>query len=165
LFGDGAGAMILEGVSNESEKRGILFTRIYSDGRYADILNTTGGIATTRTAGFVTMNGKEVFRHAVAKMSSIVNEGLAASQLAQSDVDWVVPHQANTRILQAVARQLGMADEKFISTVAMHANTSAASIPLAIAQAASEKKLKQGQLLVIPALGAGLTWGACILRW
>lgn len=165
LFGDGAGAVVLEGTTNPEEKRGIVFTKIYSDGRHYDILNTNGGTSLTREAGFVIMNGKEVFRHAVAKMSAIVNEGLSATGLALSDVDWVVPHQANTRILQSVAKQLGLADEKFISTVAMHANTSAASIPLAIAEAASKKKLKQGQLLVIPALGAGLTWGTCILRW
>lgn len=165
LFGDGAGAWVLEGVNTPEEKRGILFTKLYSDGRFYDILNTSGGTAMTREAGFVTMNGKEVFRHAVAKMSAIVHEGLAATGLSLQDVDWVVPHQANTRILQSVARQLGMADEKFISTVSQHANTSAASIPLAVAQAMSEKKIKPGQLLVIPALGAGLTWGACILRW
>ena len=111
------------------------------------------------------MNGKEVFRHAVSKMSETVMEGMEMLKLSVDDIHWVVPHQANIRILQSVAKKLGIPDEKLISTVAIHANTSAASIPLAIAHAVHEHKIKQGQLLVLPALGAGLTWGACILRW
>lgn len=163
LFGDGAGAVVLE--ASTEEKTGILYTKIYSDGRYYDILHTNGGVTSTGAAGVLFMNGKEVFRNAVAKMTEAVNEALAATGIPAEQVDWVIPHQANTRILQAIAKQLAIADEKFISTVSIHANTSAASIPLALAHAAHKGTIKKGQLLVIPALGAGLTWGTCILRW
>ena len=162
LFGDGAAAFVLEGVEN-SEK-GILFSKLYSDGEYHSILNTTGGVSSTGKAGFLTMHGKEVFRHAVAKMSDAVSEGLAATGLTNADIDWVIPHQANVRILQAVGKKLNIGDDRLISTVAKHANTSAASIPLAFSVAYDNGKLKSGQLLAIPALGAGLTWGACIIR-
>jgi len=163
LFGDGAGAFILE-ASQANDNKGILFRKIYSDGQYHAILNTTGGVSSTKTAGFLTMNGKEVFRHAVAKMSDVVEDGLKTLGLTASDVDWVVPHQANIRILQAIAKKLGLEEEKFISTVSHHANTSAASIPLAFCEAMATQKLKSGNLLVMPALGAGLSWGACIVR-
>jgi 3-oxoacyl-[acyl-carrier-protein] synthase-3 len=167
LFGDGAGALVLEAAqgSGKASDRGVLYCRIYSDGQYRSILNTTGGVSSTRTAGLLTMAGKEVFRHAVAKMADSVTEGLTALGLTIGDADWVIPHQANIRILQSISKRLGSDDKKTISTVDMHANTSAASIPLAIASAAGQGKIKQGQLLVMPALGAGLTWGACILRW
>lgn len=167
LFGDGAGALILEGCEQpgKSSDRGILFSRIFSDGQYHSILNTTGGVSSTREAGFLTMAGKEVFRHAVAKMSESVLEGLQALGLTAADSDWVIPHQANIRILHGVAKRLELNENKLISTVDKHANTSAASIPLALASAANTGKIVQGQLLVLPALGAGLTWGTCILRW
>ncbi len=167
LFGDGAGAVVLEGQDGKGDiqDRGILFTSMYSDGKYHTILNSTGGVSSTGNAGYVFMEGKEVFRHAVAKMSEASEEALAALRLTIADVSWVVPHQANQRILQGVARRLGIAIEKCISTVDQHANTSAASIPLALAVAANAKKVRQGDLLLLPALGAGLTWGACILRW
>lgn len=165
LFGDGAAALVLEATVKDSENRGILYSKIYSDGQYESILNTTGGISSTKTAGVITMNGKEVFRHATAKMADVVSEGLAKLSLAIEDVDWVIPHQANMRIMQAIVKRLGIPDEKLISTVAMHANTSAASIPLAIAHAVSQNKIRRGQLMVLPALGAGLAWGACIIRW
>ncbi len=165
LFGDGAGALILEAADKTKEKRGILHIRIISDGQYYDILNTTGGVSSTKTAGFITMNGKEVFRHAVAKMAEVVMEGLATLNFTHNQIDWVIPHQANVRILQSVAKKLGISEEKLISTVPLHANTSAASIPLALSDAASKGQIQPGQLLVIPALGSGLTWGACIIRW
>ena len=165
LFGDGAAALILEASDIQQETRGILFSKIYSDGQYHSILNTTGGISSTKTAGFLTMNGKEVFRHAVAKMSDAILEGLNTLNITADKVDWVVPHQANIRILQGVTKRLDIPEEKLISTVAIHANTSAASIPLALSNALSRHLLKEGDLLVIPALGAGLSWGACIVRW
>jgi 3-oxoacyl-[acyl-carrier-protein] synthase-3 len=167
LFGDGAAAIVLEAQEGKGDAsdRGILFTRIYSDGQYHGILNTSGGVSSTQRAGFLTMLGKEVFRHAVAKMSDAVEEGLATLHLRGEDVDWVIPHQANIRIMQGVGKRLGVPAEKLVSSVERHANTSAASIPLAIAEAADGGKIAQGQLLVMPALGAGLTWGACILRW
>lgn len=165
LFGDGAGAFVVEATEEKAEKHGILFTKIYSDGAYGDILCTTGGVSSTKDAGFVTMNGKEVFRHAVEKMSGVVSEGLTTLGFTTDDVDWVIPHQANVRILQAVAKRLSITEDKLVSTVQIHANTSAASIPLAICQAISDGRVKRGQLLVLPALGAGLTWGTCIIRW
>jgi 3-oxoacyl-[acyl-carrier-protein] synthase-3 len=167
LFGDGAGALVLEASESagKSSDRGILFARTYSDGQYHSILNTTGGVSSTRGAGFLTMMGQEVFRHATVKMADAVSEGLAALGLTADETDWVIPHQANIRILQSVSKRLGLDEKKLISTVDKHANTSAASIPLALESAVNEGKIKQGQLLAMPALGAGLTWGACILRW
>ncbi len=167
LFGDGAAAFVLESAEGKgkSSDRGVLFTSLYSDGQYNAILRTNGGIGSSGTAGTVTMAGKEVFRHAVAKMADVVEEGLKTLGLATKDMDWMIPHQANNRILAGVAKRLGIGEDKLISTVANHANTSAASIPLAVSLAADDGRIKQGQLLVLPALGAGLTWGACILRW
>lgn len=167
LFGDGAAALVLEAVEGKGDTsdRGILFTRIHSDGQYHSILNTTGGVSSTKNAGFLTMQGKEVFRHAVAKMADTLMEGLGELGLTGQDVDWVIPHQANIRIMQGVEKRLGVGEGKLISTVDKHANTSAASIPLAIHFAAENRLLQPGQLLALPALGAGLTWGACILRW
>lgn len=163
LFGDGAAALILE--ASDSTVEGILFTRILSDGQHHPILNTSGGVSATGTAGFLTMNGKEVFRHAVAKMSDVVMEGLAKINIHKDEIDWVIPHQANIRILQGVSKRLDIPEEKLISTVSVHANTSTASIPLAIAYGLSQDRIQKGHLLVMPALGAGLAWGACILRW
>jgi 3-oxoacyl-[acyl-carrier-protein] synthase-3 len=167
LFGDGAGALLLEAQEGKGDTadRGILAASIASDGRYYDILRTSGGVSSTQVAGTVSMAGKEVFRHAVDKMAGSVLDALAKAGLDKSAIDWVVPHQANVRILDATARRLGVPEEKLISTVRDHANTSAASIPLALCAAAAENRLKEGDLLAMPALGAGLTWGACILRW
>jgi len=167
LFGDGAGAIVLEAQEGNGSAvdRGVLFAKIYSDGQYHSILNTTGGVSSTRDAGFLTMAGKEVFRHAVAKMADCVLEGMGAIGLKESDIDWVIPHQANIRIMDGVGKRLGLDEKKLVSTVHLHANTSAASIPLALHTALTEGKIKQGHLLAMPALGAGLTWGACILRW
>ena len=167
LFGDGAAALVLEAQEGKGDvnDRGILFCKIYSDGQYHSILNTSGGVSSTRTAGYLTMQGKEVFRHAVSKMAEAVEEGLQTIGLPSSAVDWVIPHQANIRIMQSIEKRLELPPGKLIVTVDQHANTSAASIPLAIHFAAEKGLLKQGNLLAMPALGAGLTWGACILRW
>ncbi|MDE3060157.1 MAG: ketoacyl-ACP synthase III [Pseudomonadota bacterium] len=167
LFGDGAAALVLEaqeqpGTSND---RGILFAGIHSDGQYTHLLNTTGGVSSTMTAGKLYMAGKEIFRHAVIKMPEAVEEGMRALGLPASAVDWLVPHQANMRILNGVAQKLHVSEDKVISTVAGHANTSAASIPLALHAGSRDGRIKKGQLLACPALGAGLTWGCFIARW
>ncbi len=167
LFGDGAAAIILEAQeeSGTNADRGILFSRIHSDGQYTDLLKTTGGISSTMTAGVLTMVGKEIFRHASSKMPASVEEGLQELRLNKDEIDWLVPHQANMRILTSVAQKLKLAEEKVITTVAMHANTSAASIPLALHQASQDGRIKKGDLIACPALGAGLTWGCFLLRW
>lgn len=167
LFGDGAGALILEASAQKGDSgdRGILHSVICSDGQYTDMLKTSGGVSSSQAAGVVTMNGREVFRHAVQKMADSVLESLSALRLVDSDLAWVVPHQANNRILQATAKRLNIDENKVISTVHAHANTSAASIPLAICHAVAKNMFKKGDLIALPALGAGLTWGACIMRW
>lgn len=167
LFGDGAAAVLLDaqnGTGTNSD-RGILFSKIHSDGKFAELIKTTGGVSSTGNSGLFTMEGKEVFRHAVAKMPAAVEEALQVLDLPKDAIDWLAPHQANMRILKSVAQKLGISEEKVISNVAKCANTSAASIPLALHQAASDGRLKQGQIVACPALGAGLTWGATILRW
>lgn len=167
LFGDGAAAVILEAQEGKgtNEDRGILFTGIHSDGQHTELLKTTGGISSTMTAGVLTMVGKEIFRHASSKMPASVEEGLQQLDLSKDDIAWLVPHQANMRILASVAQKLKIGEEKVITTVAMHANTSAASIPLALHQASQDGRIKKGDLIACPALGAGLTWGAILLRW
>ncbi len=166
LFGDGAGALVLEAEERRGESpRGVLACRLHADGRLAPILNTTGGVSSTKTAGVLTMTGREVFRHAVAKMSDCVLEGLAAAGLAREELGLLVPHQANMRILSSVAQKLGLPESHVVATVAEHANTSAASIPLALAAAARENRLGSGKIVALSALGAGLTWGSCIIRW
>ena len=163
LFGDGAAAIVLE--AQENTTSGILFSKIHSDGKYADLIKTTGGVSTTGNSGFFTMEGKEVFRHAASKMPASVEEGLLELNLAKSDIDWLVPHQANMRILKSVAQKLDISEEKVISNVAKCANTSAASIPLALHEASHDGRIKRGQIIACPALGAGLTWGCTIIRW
>ncbi len=163
LFGDGAAAVLLD--AQENSQRGILFSKIHSDGKFSDLIHTTGGVSTTKTAGLFAMAGKEVFRHAVAKMPAAVEEGLQNLSLHKDAIDWLVPHQANMRILAAVAQKLGIEDARIISNVAKCANTSAASIPLALHEAAHDGRIKQGQIIACPALGAGLTWGCTIIRW
>lgn len=167
LFGDGAAAVLLEAQESKgtTNDRGILFSRIHSDGQYAPLLKTTGGVSSTRTAGTLTMAGKEIYRHAVAKMPAAVEEGMKTINLPIENIDWLVPHQANMRIMQGVAQKLHMDGKKVISTVAQHANTSAASIPLALHAGARDGRIKKGQLVACPALGAGLTWGCTIIRW
>jgi 3-oxoacyl-[acyl-carrier-protein] synthase-3 len=162
LFGDGAAALLLEATEGE---RGILASHIYTDGEFTAQLNTTGGVSTTQTSGLFTMMGKEIFRHAVAKMPQAVEQGIASAGITLDDINWLVPHQANQRILAGVAQKLGIGEERVISTVSGHANTSAASIPLAIYAGVKDGRIKQGDILACPALGAGLTWGCTILRW
>lgn len=167
LFGDGAGAVVLQGMEQEgtSADRGILFTAVHSDGEYGDILNSTGGISMTRSAGFITMSGKEVFRHAVDKMADITIKGLEKVGLSESDLNWLIPHQANWRIMASIAKRLNLNDNVVVSMVKDHANTSAASIPLALYEMVKKGSIIKGNLIAMPALGAGLTWGTCIIRW
>lgn len=167
LFGDGAAAVVLEAqkANGNNDDRGILFAKIHSDGKYEALIKTTGGVSSTQTAGLFKMDGKDVFRHAVSKMPAAVEEGLQELGLSKDAIDWLVPHQANIRILNAVAQKLSLSDDKIVATVAKHANTSAASIPLALHEAVMDGRIKQGQLIACPALGSGLTWGCTILRW
>lgn len=167
LFGDGAGAVVLQAQEDKGDAsdRGILFTELRSDGTYADLLRTDGGVSTNQKSGVLFMQGKEVFRHAVAKMADSVEFSLQQAGLTLDDVDWLIPHQANMRILQSTAKRLNIPDERAILTVDKHANTSAASIPLALALAADEGKFTPGDLIATPALGAGLTWGSALIRW
>lgn len=164
LFGDGAGAVILQAASS-NESRGIISTSIYSDGNFQDILNTNGGVGFSGTVGKVKMQGQEVFKHAVDKMSASVKTALVEAKYSVSDIDFLVPHQANSRILDMVAKKLSVPSEKVISTVQYHANTSAASIPLALDYADNNKSLKKGDLIALTAIGGGLTWGTCLLKW
>ena len=166
LFGDGAGALVLEAQAEaQAQGRGVLVARAHAEGQYGDLLATTGGVSSTQTAGTLFMQGKEIFRHATVKMADAVLETVALAGLSLADIDLLAPHQANWRILAAVAQKLGMPEEKVISTVANHANTSAASIPLALAEAKKQGKLRPGSNVALCALGAGLTWGACIIKW
>ncbi len=169
LFGDGAGAVVLKAVPSDppggGEVRGILSMHLHSDGRQHDILYVDGGPSSSGTAGFLRMEGREVFRQAVQHLSEVVEEALAANGLSPADIDWLVPHQANTRIIDAVGRRLGLAPERIIVTIARHANTSAASIPLALDEAVADGRIRPGQLVLMEALGGGLTWGAGIVRW
>ncbi len=166
LFGDGAGCVVLQAqeVQGTTADRGIIDTLIYSDGSYAPELCSTGGPSTNHDVGYITMNGREVFRHAAVNMAQVSAEILQKNGVDLSEVDWLVPHQANIRILEATAKRLGIPMEKVISTVDLHANTSAASIPLALAQGIKEGKIKEGQLLLLPGMGAGFTWGASLIR-
>jgi 3-oxoacyl-[acyl-carrier-protein] synthase-3 len=166
LFGDGAGAVVLEAKSEaEAAGRGIISTHLHSDGRFQDILYVDGGPSTTGTVGKLRMNGKEVFRHAVKNLADVVEETLAANGLEASAIDWLVPHQANQRIIDSTARKLNLPTERVVSTIARHGNTSAASIPLALAEAVGDGRIKQGDLVLTEAMGGGLTWGAALIRW
>ena len=166
LFGDGAGAVVLRGHSGGGVSgRGILSTHLHTDGRGYNLLYVDGGPSSSGTTGHVRMDGQGVFRHAVAKLASVVDEALAANGLDPGDVDWLVPHQANQRIIDGMARKLVLGPGKVVSTVARHANTSAASIPLALAEANADGRLKQGQIVLMEAIGGGLAWGACLARW
>ena len=162
LFGDGAGALVLTAKETES---GILGTRLHADGRHNDLLFVDGGPSTTGTVGKLRMKGREVFRHAVVNLADVLNEVLDAAGLAAADVDWVVPHQANARILDATAKKLGLPAEKVIVTVDEHANTSAASVPLAFDKAVKDGRIRPGDLIVLEAMGGGFTWGAAALRY
>ncbi|MDP5280459.1 beta-ketoacyl-ACP synthase III [Sphingomonas sp. DG1-23] len=166
LFGDGAGAIILEAQeSAEQGGRGVLATRLHADGRHNDLLYVDGGPSTTGTVGKLRMKGREVFRHAVVNLAAVMSESLDAAGLSSDQVDWVVPHQANARILDATARKLGLAPEKVVVTVDQHANTSAASVPLALDTAVRDGRIKQGDLIVLEAMGGGFTWGAAVVRF
>ncbi|MBC9034559.1 ketoacyl-ACP synthase III [Sphingomonas sp. JC676] len=165
LFGDGAGAIVLEGQDVAEDGRGILTTKLHADGRYNDLLYVDGGPSTTGTVGKLRMKGREVFRHAVVNLAAVMEESLRAVGLSSADVDWVVPHQANARILDATARKLNLAPEKVIVTVDRHANTSAASVPLALDAAVRDGRIKQGDLIVLEAMGGGFTWGAAVVRF
>jgi 3-oxoacyl-[acyl-carrier-protein] synthase-3 len=162
LFGDGAGALVLE--AKESED-GILATRLHADGRHNDLLFVDGGPSTTGTVGKLRMKGREVFRHAVINLAEVLSEVLAAAGLTAADVDWVVPHQANARILDATSRKLGLPREKVIVTVDKHANTSAASVPLAFDTAIRDGRIKRGDIVILEAMGGGFTWGAAALKY
>jgi 3-oxoacyl-[acyl-carrier-protein] synthase-3 len=162
LFGDGAGALVLSAEAGES---GILATKLHADGRHNDLLFVDGGPSTTGTVGKLRMKGREVFRHAVVNLAGVLTEVLAEAGLTAADVDWVVPHQANARILDATARKLGLPSEKVVVTVDEHANTSAASVPLALDTAVRDGRIKRGDLVVLEAMGGGFTWGAAALRY
>jgi 3-oxoacyl-[acyl-carrier-protein] synthase-3 len=162
LFGDGAGALVL---TAEDGERGILATKLHADGRHNDLLFVDGGPSTTGTVGKLRMKGREVFRHAVTNLADVLNEVLGEAGLTAADVDWVVPHQANARILDATARKLGLPAEKVVVTVDEHANTSAASVPLALDRAVRDGRIKSGDIVVLEAMGGGFTWGAAALRY
>jgi len=162
LFGDGAGAVVLEGQGGEA---GILSTKLHADGRHNELLYVDGGPSTTGTVGHVRMKGSEVFRHAVVNLATVMSEVLDTTGLTPADVDWVVPHQANARILDATARKLGLSADRIVVTVDQHANTSAASVPLALDTAVRDGRIQRGQLLVLEAMGGGFTWGAAAVRY
>lgn len=162
LFGDGAGAVVLEGQEGEA---GILSTKLHADGRHNELLYVDGGPSTTGTVGHVRMKGSEVFRHAVVNLATVMTEVLDSTGLMPADVDWVVPHQANARILDATARKLGLSADQIVVTVDRHANTSAASVPLALDTAVRDGRIQRGQLLVLEAMGGGFTWGAAAVRY
>jgi 3-oxoacyl-[acyl-carrier-protein] synthase III len=162
LFGDGAGAIVL---GAEEDGRGVLATRLHADGRHNQLLYVDGGPSTTGTVGKLRMKGREVFRHAVVNLAAVMEEALGAAGLASDDVDWVVPHQANARILDATAKKLGLAPEKVVVTVDQHANTSAASVPLALDTAIKDGRIQRGDIVVLEAMGGGFTWGASVVRY
>jgi len=176
LFGDGAGAVVLQCANEEdleveandtghNRGRGILSTHLHSNGATNDLLYVDGGPSSTGTVGHVRMNGKEVFRHAVTNLAAIVDETLEANGLGTDDIDWLVPHQANKRILDSTAKKLGLSPERVVVTVDRHANTSAASIPLALDEAVKDGRIKRGDLVLMEAMGGGLTWGSGLVRW
>jgi 3-oxoacyl-[acyl-carrier-protein] synthase III len=162
LFGDGAGAIVL-GAAEDG--RGVLAARLHADGRYNELLYVDGGPSTTGTVGKLRMKGREVFRHAVTNLANVLTETLEVAGLTTADVDWVVPHQANARILDATAKKLGLDPAKVVVTVTEHANTSAASVPLALDTAVRDGRIKAGDLVVLEAMGGGFTWGAAVVRW
>jgi 3-oxoacyl-[acyl-carrier-protein] synthase III len=168
LFGDGAGAVVLEapepGAADDSSRPGIIATRLHADGAHHDLLYVDGGPSSTQTVGHVRMRGPEVFRHAVVNLAEVLREVIDDAGISVADIDWVVPHQANARILDATARKLGIASEKVIMTVHEHANTSAASVPLALDVARRDGRIKQGDLVMLEAMGGGFTWGASLIR-
>ncbi|MCB1651593.1 MAG: ketoacyl-ACP synthase III [Alphaproteobacteria bacterium] len=168
LFADGAGAVILEAQESEDESihaRGVHSTHLYANGRHANLLYTDGGPSSTGQSGHIIMEGREVFKHAVQCMADVVAEAIEKNNITPADVDWLVPHQANIRIIESTAKKLGMSMDKVVVTVDHHGNTSAASIPLALDEAVSSGRIKKGDLLLLEAMGGGLTWGAALIRF
>ena len=167
LFGDGAGAVVLQAHEGEgtSADRGVLNTMLYSDGRLHDLLYVDGGPSSTRTTGYLRMKGKEVFRHAVTNLAAAIEDSAAKAGVKVDDIDWFVPHQANQRILDGTARKLGVSADRMVSTVAVHGNTSSASVPLAMMTAIEDGRIKRGDLVLLEAMGGGFTWGAALVRW
>jgi 3-oxoacyl-[acyl-carrier-protein] synthase III len=166
LFGDGAGAVVLKAVSTLSPGgRFILSNHLHSDGRHYEILFVDGGPSSTRSAGLLRMQGREVFRQAVHHLGEVIDETLRANDLVAADIDWLVPHQANSRIIDGMGRKLGLSRDKIVITIDRHANTSAASIPLALDAAVADGRIKPGHLVLMEALGGGLSWGASLVRW
>ena len=167
LFGDGAGAIVLDGQAQPDldEERGILTVRLRSDGRYKSKLYVDGGPSSTGTVGHLRMEGREVFRHAVAMITDVVEDAFKATGYTAKDIDWFIPHQANRRIIDGSAHKLGIPPGKIVVTVDRHGNTSAASIPLALADAVADRRIKRGDLLLLEAMGGGFTWGAALVRW
>jgi len=167
LFGDGAGAVILSAREGEGKNtdQGILSTHLHSDGRYNDLLFVDGGVSSTKSTGYLRMRGREVFRHAVVNLAEVVQEALDDNDMDSSDIDIVVPHQANKRILDATARKLKLDPSKIVVTVEKHANTSAASIPLALDEAVKGGRIARGNVVILEAMGGGFTWGSCLIRW
>ena len=167
LFGDGAGALVLEAEkgSGTTADRGILSTHLHSDGRYHDMLYVDGGPSSTQSTGYLRMAGREVFRHAVTNLAAVAEEALQTCGMQGSDIDWLVPHQANKRIIDGTGRKLKLPSEKVIVTVDRHANTSAASVPLALAEGVADGRIRENQVLLLEGMGGGFTWGACLMRW
>lgn len=167
LFGDGAGAVVVQAFEGKGtvEDQGVLASRLHSDGGKYELLYVNGGPSTTQTVGFLQMEGKEVFRHAVTNLAGVIREVLADTGLEAADIDWLVPHQANRRILDSTARKFGISEDKVVITVDRHANTSAASIPLALAEAVHDGRIKRGDIVILEAMGGGFTWGASLVRW
>lgn len=167
LFGDGAGAVVLEAQQQPGtiQDRGILTTHLRSDGRHMHKLYVDGGPSSTMTVGHLRMEGREVFKHAVAMITDVIEDAFATTGLSANDIDWFVPHQANKRIIDGSAHKLGIAPEKVVTTVDLHGNTSAASIPLALSVAVNDGRIKKGDLVMLEAMGGGFTWGSVLLRW
>ena len=167
LFGDGAGAIVLEAQLGEGtpQDRGVLTSHLRSDGAHRDKLYVDGGPGSTKTTGCLRMEGREVYRHAVSMVTDVIHDAFKTTRTTAEDIDWFVPHQANKRIIDATAEKLGIAPEKVVLTVNKHGNTSAASIPLALGEARADGRIKQGDLVMIEAMGGGFTWGAALIRW
>jgi len=165
LFGDGAGAAFVRAGTDRDGARGILSTHLHAQGTLGDLLYVDGSVGQPERPGYLVMNGREVFRHAVAKLAAVVYEALATNGLTHADVDWLVPHQANRRIIDAMGRKLGLPADRVVMTVDRHANTSAASVPLALAEACGDGRIKRGDLVVMEALGGGMTWGSALVRF
>jgi 3-oxoacyl-[acyl-carrier-protein] synthase III len=166
LFGDGAGAIVLRAADGDEAESdfGVMSTHLHSDGRHRGVLYVDGGPSSSQTVGHVRMAGQEVFRHAVSKLSGVIDEALSANGLDSSAVDWLIPHQANSRIIKSMAQKMKLPEEKVVSTIARHANTSAASVPLALTEAVADGRVKNGDLVLFEAIGGGLVWGAGLVR-